>query len=189
MKTFKIIKMIDNQAGAATALNTPEQDALSLLKSIALLFYVVRHQLVLIEDKFNKQIPHYKKFSMTNDKPSALPIEEVTQLTVNMRAIKHKVIEFKKTFNENDLPVSLRAMFMEIFDLIIQDVLECKDEIVFLGDIPTRPHKPTDHILKTWESISYLSKVGYSFDAYNSIVPYFHLIDLIDQLEDELLVY
>ena len=165
-------------------METKQEEALETLRQKTALFKEIKN---LVEKSMGElsSIDYYKKFRFHIDAPSVLPIEIVKDFTIEMSNFKKEIIEFKKSFNENDLPEDLRQTFMQIFIILVKPSLYVKNGDVILGEVGGSWKKPTAYIVNVWDNMEYEIKYTYSKQAFTEICSYFDLVRLIKKMQIE----
>ncbi|MDQ5928401.1 MAG: hypothetical protein QG594_175 [Bacteroidota bacterium] len=139
--------------------------------------------LVKIIKKYS-QIRYYEKFRFHKDKPNLKPVKEMNDLVKEILKTKKILLEFKKSFDENELDNKLREIFLEIFVQITKKDELVKDGYIILGNGSSLWRKSVEHVIEEWSTMDYPEKHGYSLQCYNFIKGYTPLADLISQLDD-----
>ncbi len=136
-------------------------------------------------------IKYYGRFKYQYDTPRILPIKELYSFCKKMEFFRDSFLEFKKTFNENDLPPKLHKIFMKIFIKITREQLRQNQNThdYMIGGCCGVWPKSSSYVLKHWHHYDYSEKTEYSQHAYNHIVGYFALFYDIVELKKQLAVF
>jgi len=146
----------------------------------------VKTEIVQIQEKLS-QIKYYKDFKINIDAPSTIPIQEAEVFAKFITNFQKTILDFKKSFNENELPEELRGIFLSIFLLVCKKGLVVdEDQIVYFDKSPGLWKKSTAYVLEKWNDLPYKAKAGYSLQAYGYLVSYYDLIRDINELESQL---
>lgn len=146
----------------------------------------VRTEIVQIQEEISK-IKYYKDFKQNIDAPSILPIQEAEVFAKSIINFQKTILDFKKSFNENDLSEELRQIFLSIFLLVCKKGLVVdEDQIVYFDKSPGLWKKSTAYVLEKWNDLPYKAKAGYSLQAYGYLMSYMDLIRDINELESQL---
>lgn len=167
-------------------MESAETNVVERLQKIMPALIEFRDELIHLRDERLSEVAYYSKFRNNQDTPNILPIHELFNLYVVMVDLKHKLVSFKKSFNENELPSATYNQFINIFTKVYSvDMDEAKPEKIFLGGSDVW-RKTLRYVIDKWDSMSYEPRVRYSVEAYNLIKSRFHLIKLISEFETSL---
>lgn len=143
----------------------------------------LREVLMRVKGRF-QNIQYYENFKLHKHPPSILPIEEIKSFIEEILKTKAALIEFKKSFDENELGDDLRTIFLKIFIQIAKEDRLLSEGEIMLGGNRGNNGRSTSDIIDQWKTTKYETKLAYSMECYKFICEYLPLIDLIDQLED-----
>lgn len=133
-----------------------------------------------------EEIKYYEKFRFHRNKPSFIPVLAIQDLAKEIFKIKDELLNFKKSFNENDLEESLRNPFLEIFIQINKKDDLIKNGYIMLGNGVDLWHKSPEEVIRDWDKQDYPFNYRYSQQCYSFVKGYLPLADLINQLGEGL---
>lgn len=133
-----------------------------------------------------EEIKYYEKFRFHRDKPSLIPILAIQDLVKDIFKLRDKLLNFKKSFNENDLEESLRNPFLEIFIQINKKDDLMKNGYVQLGNGVNLWFNSPKEAINDWDTNKYKINYAYSQQCYSFVKGYLPLADLINQLSEGL---
>lgn len=127
-------------------------------------------------------VHYYSRFKKHKDTPRIIPIEELSNFYKFAIDLKPRMIEFKKSFNENNLSDEVRELFTVIYSRIV--LIQATDaNLVQIGGSTTWL-KPLSYVLAKWESMDYEYRVQYSTDAFKTLKNFLALIGQIKKLDE-----
>ncbi len=164
-------------------MGSAENEAVKKLAALLPQLIDVKTKIVQIQEKLS-QIKYYKEFKQNIDAPSVLPIQEAEVFARFITNFQKTILDFKKSFNENDLSEESREIFLSIFLLVCKKGLVVdEDQIVYFDKSPGLWKKSTVYVLGKWDDLPYKAKAGYSLQAYGYLLSYSELVSLIDKLD------
>lgn len=161
------------------------EEALLKLQGIMPMLGELKRKLEKMKKEFSRRISYYVKFDYPKSKPSVLPIQKAEELALSLVEYRNSILNFKKTFDENELPENLREVFSEVYLKLGNEEFEIKDDVVYLGGTGNSRKKSVQYITEGFDKMDYIWAADYSRSAHKTVSSYFPLIDLIGQLEKE----
>ncbi len=144
-------------------------------------FELVLHK---IAQKF-EPLKNYEK-KLHYGEPSLVPIKEFYNLVEQILKIRKKLIEFKKSFDENELDKEKRKIFLEIFVEITKKNELVKPGKIILGNGRDLWHRSIEDVILKWDNSERKKNYAYSLVCYKFIKEYLPLAQLINKLDEGL---
>ena len=164
-------------------MGSAEDEAIKKLTALLPELIDVKTKIVQIQEELSR-IKYYKDFKQNIDAPSVLPIQEAEVFARFITNFQKTILDFKKSFNENDLSEESRGIFLSVFLLVCKKGLFVdEDQVVCFDKSPGLWKKSTAYVLEKWNDLPYKAKAGYSLQAYGYLLSYSELISLIDKLD------
>ncbi len=158
------------------------KEAKEQLKGFLLKLKVFKMYLEQTKSKFT-EIAYYEKFIFGFHPPSPIPINISEEFWNSLSSTQKLLLEFRKSFNENDLPEDIRQAFVNMTITIVQNKFDVDKGVIKIGGLGKPWWKEVGYVKKNWGPMEYDVKVIYSQEAYSNISYYFVLIGQIEQLE------